>query len=463
MAMFLYAWIRRRVIVPLQRLSDAAQTVIDDPTTPDLFSQIPGGLVRDLAAILQRLHERLQRLAECDAVEIQNTEQIGRLKAVFSQAAGGNLAQRVETVPGRFQELALSANHLLESLGQRWLLLNRFAERVRLAGVRLQTLAAELLGPPYRQPPAPVLDPLPEMLRVSIERLVVSADTLGRVLDPILSNRLASGKQERFNRALSSASTGLTFLAQRATDLARGGKRIADAHKQAENLATNLLLLMDEKPQPQLRRSIDRASALERDLAECETHLTHGIEYLLSSREQLATSVQELVALYGDVAERLQTWEVACDQLLTIREELRQQVDLARPVGASVSNYLKQLQGELNSVHQDSRERRQRIEELCVHTEQLAQLSNELLVLLERADLPRDSQPKPSPRKDNTSVSPVITATHELIQRARDAGIIPADNLHAMQPASGDGYDIEINEPEDAHTPNGKPGPEASR
>ncbi len=269
MAMLLYAWIRWRVIVPLQRLSDAAQMMVDDPATTDLFSQIRGGLVRDLAAILQRLHERLQRLAECDAVEIQNTEQIGRLKAVFSQAAGGNLAQRAETAPGRFQELALSANHLLESLGQRWLLLNRFAERVRLAGARLQTLAAELLGTPYRQPPAPVLDPLPEMLRVSIERLVVSADTLGRVLDPILSNRLASGKQERFNRALSSASTGLTFLAQRATDLARSGKRIADAHKQAETLATNLLLLMDEKPQPQLRRSIDRASALERDLAEC--------------------------------------------------------------------------------------------------------------------------------------------------------------------------------------------------
>lgn len=194
-----------------------------------------------------------------------------------------------------------------------------------------------------------------------------------------------------------------------------------------------------------------------------ETHLTNGIEYLLSSREQLATSVQELVALYGDVAERLQTWEAACDQLLTIRGELRQQVDLARPVGASVSSYLKQLQGELNSVHQESSERRQRIEELCVQTEQLAQLSSELLALLERADLPHDLQPKPSPLKDDSPVGPAITATRELIQRAQDAGIIPVDNLHATQPASGDGYDIEINEPEDAQAPNDKPGSEASR
>jgi methyl-accepting chemotaxis protein len=462
-AMLWYAWLRRRMIVPLQRISNEAQALVDDPTTAGLFSETDGSLVQDLAAVLLRLQERLQRLAECDATEIQNNEQIGKIKALFSEAAGGNLALRAEVLPGRFQELALSANHLLESLTQRWLLLNRLAERVRLAGVRLHSLAAELRGLSEREPLAPILDPLPEMLRVSIERLVVSADTLGRVLEPILATKLASGKRERFNRALSSASTSLTFLAQRATDLARSGKRIADAHKQAETLATNLLLLGDDQPQPHVRRSIDRATALERDLAECETHLTHGIEYLLGSREQLATSVQELIALYGDVAERLQTWETACDQLLSIREELRHQVDLIRPIGGSVSSYLQRLQSELTSVHKDSSERRQRLQDLCAQTEQVAQLSNELLVLLERADLSLVSQPPPAPQKDNAPVSPAIRATHELIQRAQEAGIISGDALHGAQPTFSDGYDIEIGEPEDAHLPNGNPGPEARR
>jgi methyl-accepting chemotaxis protein len=461
MGMLFFLWFKLRVITPLQQVSDAAQMLIDNADQPNLISATHASLVQDLASSLIRLQERLQRLALHDTAEAQIDKQVGQLKAVFTQAAGGNLSLRAEAQPGPYQELALAANHMLDALAQRWLLQNRFAERVRLAGMSLHTLATELRGF-YKPPPESVLGPLPEMFRVGVERLAVSADALGRVLEPTLSNKFVSGKQERFSRALSSTSTGLTFLAQRATDLARSAKRIADAHRQAEALAANLLLLADEKPHPQVRRVVDRAAALERDLAECETHISHGIEYLLGSREQLTTSLQELVALSGELAERVRTWESVCDQLVSIREELRQQIDLTRPVGVSIADHLQQLASELSNIRKDNSQSQQQLGELCSQTEQLSQLSGELLVLLERNETACISQPPPAPHKNEPSPSPAVRAAQELIQRAQTEGIIPI-NSSSIHSEFGEGYDIEVSEPEDSLAQDGKPAPEVHR
>jgi len=391
-----FLWLRAGLLAPVRRITRGARTILESPDQLKEEQLTRPGLLEDLAAALNRLAVRMQRLEEQDRQAARRQGQINAIEQALSRAAAGQLDSRAPVEAGDCEALALGVNRLLESLSERSTAVARAGSRLKNSAERLRTLSDQLdqtLAPvdEDRAPADP--GPLGDILGAQLESL---CQGIGEVTDGLLKKsprKWTPEDHDAMTGSMGSSQAGLRILVQRAQDARAASERLSALRQKTEVLSTNLAIAAEARSWRRIDELTDDARTLSKEIAEISGSLGADLDNLARSGDEMKDALKQATDLSLQCEKLVDSWEGLRDDLQRQRKDLLRQIETIRPGAGSLGSDLREISRRLDEYRKTSSGRQKILRGVSESTSELSSTSAEVLSALKKLAV---SEPTPA-------------------------------------------------------------------
>ena len=334
-------WLGLMLVRPLRRLGEAAHAAWSEPEATRLPGPEEAGLLRDLAASLARLHERMLRVRTLEHEAGLLAEQSRSLVASLDHAAEGRLGVHAPQVSGLLSEVVVALNHMLDATAQRLAGLERSAGQLHGSAERLQQTAAGLGQALEPEDASPTPGMLADLVGVQVDGLCAQ---VARLLELTLAGdgpQLGPEERQALAGHLQAVRTGFRLVGERVAEVLAERSRAGALREAAQALATNLAIAVEAQSRGQLERLGEDA----RHLARAVVDMAEGFGDALGLLDRLGAQIQE-------------RFEAAAELLLSRSQELAGQTErrqAARRVAEELAPRLPDIRAAVAGLGHDLR------------------------------------------------------------------------------------------------------------
>ena len=370
-------WWRSRFLQPARILGLAAREMLTSPKSVDPANWSKHEALADLAASLERLLQRMQRLEQMDKEKAIFADETLALKVLLERAAEGHLETHAESDPGPLQEVNQAFNRMLDRWTERAAGLVRQADGLGKSANQMAKLIGEL-GP---MPEATTLvqstaEGLAELLGTQGLALCREADALLTALDAAsTAEDLGQGKS-----GFESALAGFALMADRIAEATSSLDQVNRLRQSTEVLATNLAISAEADSPDQLDKMVEDARALAREAIELNEHLGESLRQIEKSAKRLGGEFQ----MAGEQEQKLRMVINDRSKIGGRSATLRQRLEVVQPGLSNLAADFRRVNSRLEELEREQLHKSNTVRAVAQGAESLAEgasgLADELLI-----------------------------------------------------------------------------------
>ena len=370
-------WWRSRFLQPARILGLAAREMLTSPKSVDPANWSKHEALADLAASLERLLQRMQRLEQMDKEKAIFADETLALKVLLERAAEGHLETHAESDPGPLQEVNQAFNRMLDRWTERAAGLVRQADGLGKSANQMAKLIGEL-GP---MPEATTLvqstaEGLAELLGTQGLALCREADALLTALDAASTAKDLGQGESGFESALA----GFSLMADRIADATSSLDQVNKLRQSTEVLATNLAISAEADSPGQLDKMVEDARALAREAIELNDHLGESLRQIEKSAKRLGGEFQ----MAGEQEQKLRMVINDRSKIGGRSATLRQRLEVVQPGLSNLAADFRRVNSRLEELEREQLHKSNTVRAVAQGAESLAEgasgLADELLI-----------------------------------------------------------------------------------
>ncbi|MBW2703349.1 MAG: hypothetical protein JRF33_21230 [Deltaproteobacteria bacterium] len=370
-------WWRSRFLRPARILGLAAREMLTSPKSVDPANWPKQDALADLAASLERLLQRMQRLEQMDKEKVMLADESLALKVLLERAAEGHLETHAESDPGPLQEVNQAFNRMLDRWTERAAGLIRQADGLGKSANQMANLIGEL-GP---MPEATkhvqsTAEGLAELLGTQGLALCREADALLTALDAASTAENLGQGESGFESALA----GFALMADRIAEATSCLDQVNRLRQSTEVLATNLAISAEADSPEQLDKMVEDARGLAREAIELNEHLGESLRQIEKSTKRLGVEFQ----LAGEQEQKLRKVINDRNKVGGRSAALRQRLEVVQPGLSSLASDLRRVNSRLEELEREQFQKSNTVKAVAQGAESLAEgasgLADELLI-----------------------------------------------------------------------------------